>query len=938
MIGNTPRRSLLIAITLLSTLAVPKLGRAQAVSFIARRDFLPQLANSRAVAVGDFNGDGRLDLAIVNVTEGFGYISVLLGNGDGTFQAAVNYTIGNNHPGFVAVGDFNGDGKLDLAVSNSDPDNLLILLGNGDGTFQEAVSYNAGICPGSLVVGDFNGDGKLDLAVANSARLADPGGISVLLGNGDGTFQAAVHYTTGSDPRSVAVGDFNGDGKLDLAVGYFTDPNVSVLLGNGDGTFQAAQNFPVIYSDSVAVGDFNGDGKADLVVADGSVLLGNGDGTFQSAQRYSFGGGSVTVGDFNGDGKLDVVFSDTSNGTVSVQLGNGDGTLQTAKTFATGLSVLDATVAVGDFNGDGKLDVVTPSASVLLGNGDGTFLEAPTYAVGVGPNFVAGSDLNRDGVSDLVMTNLKGVSVLLGSGDGTFQAAQEYAAGTAPISVAVADVNGDGIPDLIVANHGNPFRNDRGGISVLLGNGDGTFQAARNFAAGTEPQSMAVGDLNGDGMLDLVLIDRGCLAFDSCSPTISVLLGNGDGTFQAAVNYEYTAGKSPWYGALGDFNGDGKLDLVVANNGSDNVSVLLGNGDGSFQGPQNFHSGINTSSVAIGDFNGDGDLDLAVATAGSGFVPAVAVLLGNGDGTFQAARSFADSSDSLVVVGDFNGDGKLDLALPNSSGVSILVGNGDGTFQPELLFGSGEGGGGAAAVGDFNGDGKPDLAVAGCFSARVCGVSVLINDTPRATSVAVLSSVNPSVFGQLVTLRAIVNPASGSETPTGTIVFQDGATTLGTVSLDSSGSVALTVSSFAVGTHQITATYSGDSGFLASHGSVTQNVSYAICPLYDQTRAVKSGATFPIQLYLCDASGNDVSSTAVALQAIQITSTSGYSGGAASPGNANPGGNFRFDTTLGPAGGYVFNLDTGGLAPGTYSLQFTAGGDPLSHAVNFAVR
>ena len=324
----------------------------------------------RAVTTGDFNGDGKLDLAVANLSDNS--VSVLLGKGDGTFQAAVDYTAGSA-PTFVAVGDFNGDGKPDLAVANNHDGNVSVLLGDGDGTFQAAVSYGAGSYPASVAVGDFNGDGKPDLAVANS----DDNNVSVLLGRGDGTFQTAVNYATGSVPLSVAVGDFNGDGKPDLAVANHWSDNVSVLLGNGDGTFQAAMNYTAgSYADSVAVGDFNADGKPDLAVTNYysdnvSVLLGRGDGTFQAAVNYATGSVplSVAAGDFNGDGKPDLVVVNVSDNSVSVLLGNGDGTFQPMAYYAVGLN--PTSVAVGDFNGDGRLDMAVANlrdntVSVLL--------------------------------------------------------------------------------------------------------------------------------------------------------------------------------------------------------------------------------------------------------------------------------------------------------------------------------------------------------------------------------------------------------------------------------------------------------------------------------------------------------------------------------------------------------------------------------------------
>jgi hypothetical protein len=220
---------------------------------------------------------------------------------------------------------------------------------------------------------------------------------------------------------------------------------------------------------------------------------------------------------------------------------------------------------------------------------------------------------------------------------------------------------------------------------------------------------------------------------------------------------------------------------------------------------------------------------------------------------------------------------------------------------------------------------------AGGFDAFIAEISF-----QSASSTALTSTANPSTVGQSVTFTATVSPVSpGTGTPTGTVTFKDGATVLGTTNL-AAGQASFTTSALSVGGHAITASYSGDGSFSASSASLTQNVGYALCLLYDATKSVKSGAVYPIKLQLCDANGVNLSSSSFTLHATQVTSVSGFSGDPESPGNANPDNDFRFDTTLGP--GYIFNFSTKGLATGTYSLNFTVTGDPTSHSATFGVK
>jgi serine/threonine protein kinase len=337
--------------------------------------------------------------------------------------------------------------------------------------FHLQVTYPVGKRPYAVAVGDFNKDGKLDLAVSNINNHT----VSVLLGKGDGSFHPAVEYAAGREPHGLAVADFNGDGRPDLVVANLGSDAVTVLLGKGDGAFEAPRKFAVgTHPRGVAVGDFNGDGKLDIAVANikgstVSVLLGKGDGSFHPAVQYQCPGGplSVAVADLDGDGRLDLVASSGGGNLVSVLRGKGNGTFQTARTYGVGSG--PGAVVVADFDGDGWPDVAVENfgsndVSVLLNKGDGTLRAAASYPAGSGPGGLAVGDFNGDGVPDLVVANHHSmdIGVLLGNADGTFRTALPFAAGWTPAGVAVADLNGDGRTDIIVVNH------HAGTVSVFL--------------------------------------------------------------------------------------------------------------------------------------------------------------------------------------------------------------------------------------------------------------------------------------------------------------------------------------------------------------------------------------------------------------------------------------------------------------------------------------
>jgi hypothetical protein len=478
---------------------------------------------------------------------------------------------------------------------------------------------------------------------------------------------------------------------------------------------------------------------------------------------------------------------------------------------------------------------------------------------------LAVADVNGDGKLDLVVSHhcadypgctTKGtVGVLLGNGNGTFQAPRVFGSGGFFAgSIAVADVNGDGKPDVVVVNgcpgDTAPDCSGSGMVSVLLGNGDGTLQAAVSFGAGPLTRGLAVGDVNRDGNPDLI-VGNECDGRANCpSGEVSVLLGNGDGTFQSAVNY--LSGELTEWVELADVNGDGKLDLVVAdfcdglpNCPSGEVGVLLGNGDGTFQTVVSYPSGgSGAASVAVGDVNGDGKLDVVVGNvnndnAGDG---SVGVLLGNGDGTFKAAVAFQADGQiaNSVILSDVNGDGRLDLLVPQfcpfhfgcrNSRVEVLVGAGDGTFQfvgrpvtgEDVFFAAN-----AIALGDVNGDGKADVLVA---TSRCAGdpcvletgtVGVLSNTSVVETHTALASSSNPAHVHQRVTFTATVTGLFAQKT-TGSVTFMQGDFVLRTAPVVS-GKATFAHTFTKTGTLPIKAVFSGDSNNKASTSATLSQV------------------------------------------------------------------------------------------------------------------
>jgi hypothetical protein len=563
-------------------------------------------------------------------------------------------------------------------------------------------------------------------------------------------------------------------------------------------------------------------------------------------------------------------------------------------------------------------------------SGNSFFLPAVIYGTGDTYAYsVAVADVNRDGKPDLLVANGAGgaggsVGVLLGNGDGTFKTVVKYyAGGNQTSSVAVSDLNGDGMLDLVVANS-----NGTNNIGVLLGNGDGTFRPVVTYSSGGgAAESVWIADVNEDGKRDILVAVNSSCTLCTDGGLLAVLLGNGDGTFQPAVMYSSGGYNAHWV-AAGDLNGDGKLDLVVANRcgredcvGDGSIGVLLGNGNGTFQIPVVYDSGgLDTDTVAIAEVNGDGRPDLVVAinnciSTSECALGTVGVLLGNGNGAFQPALLFGSGGYSYASaqVADVNGDGVPDIVVTNlcasnisncaflgTGSVGVLLGYGDGTFQPVLTYDSGAIGADSVAAVDVNGDGQPDLLV----TSLAGEVSVLLHSgaTQAPTTTTLTSLQNPSVFGQTITFIARVNAGSG--TPTGIVKILDGAAAVGSRTLQN-GSVSIAIASLTTGPHSITAAYQGSAGFAPSTSA----------PLTQTVTAATTAANLTSSL---NPAGTNQSVTFTATVTSQyggaVTGSVTFSSGSQTLGTASLSGN-------------AASLNTSFSTTGTYSISAKYNGD-----------
>jgi hypothetical protein len=777
------------------------------------------------IVTADFNRDGKADVVALNSNN---VLSILLGNGNGTFAAPKTIAIlPSNSAGFptlMVAADFNGDGKPDLLVVPSPGNVVKVFLGHGDGTFAAPVSIADGLpSAGDLAVGDFNGDDRPDIVLASGTSVA------VLLGKSGGIFAAPVVTKTNlsaPDHLILALGDVNRDSHIDVVV---TDTNgdLQVLLGTGSGAFRLMAFFSYnnnpVPPKAIAIGDFNGDGNPDIaagMVADLSIwalgqvciLSGYGDGTFNfgqsSAQPPCYSApdsfGEMLVTTLNG--KPDLLFS---SDPMIVQLNNGAGVLTQCNYAAGGV-----TMTLADFNGDGKQDVAAGTAGgvqVLLNAGSGV-LRAPPSISRIGGAFnvsmtMNSTDFNRDGYADLGMLDfwdehgwlIPSIDVLLGgaknvlnisSGSGLGFASYYFDSGPP----AIGDFNHDGYQDIAVGIIGdlNPFGGTQTGnyMQIYFGDGKGHFPT-QGPVVDLTTNFIAAGDFNGDGNADLASLDGS--AFE-------ILIGKGDGTFAPAVTY--SVGANPVFVLQRDLNGDGKKDIIVVNRDSNDVSVLLGKGDGTFLPQKTFAAGTAPVAAVTGDFNRDGKVDIAVAST-----KGVSVLLGNGNGTFQPQKTYSAAGPVTgIVQASLRQDGIESLIGIDSASQRFVVlpGVGNGTFGAPVVFPV-DRIPTAIVAGDFNHDGATDIALLGNGS-----LAVFYNQ--GGDKVALTSSSSKPKPNQSVTFTAHVTPSYGETgTPAGMVTFKDASRILGNVYLNA-GTASVTTK-FSAGTHKILAQYGGNTNF-----------------------------------------------------------------------------------------------------------------------------
>jgi hypothetical protein len=725
-------KQLEIVVALWGTGSVAILTEYHAAEFINQTTYSTGAApQPYSVAIDDFNNDNRSDIVVAN--SGTDNLGILLGLGNGTFRTQMIYSLGiDSHPQYVITGDINKDGQIDIVAANSMNDSISVIMGYGNGTFAVRTMYSTGdgSYPVAIALGDVNNDNRSDLVIANEHTNS----FGIFLGYDYALFQSQNTYSSAGtvNPNMIVVHDFNNDSYLDIAVTFSNSDNIGVLLGYGNGSFATMIIVSTGFGtqpQGLVVSDFNNDGRSDIAVSNSGsdnvgVLLGYSNGSFATMMTFSTGLGSdpyyVDVGDFNNDGHMDIVTANYGTNNIVIFLGYGNGSFAIVVTYSTGDNSSPVAVVVRDFNNDFKLDIAVANldnhnVGILLGYGNGSFANQLTYFVGPAsqPTWVAVGDFNSDNQLDIVVNDFNSnfVGILFGYGNGTFAAITTYLTGngSTPISVSIGDFNNDNRLDIAVANFGS------NNVVILFGFGDGTFLWGKPYStgSGSQPRALAIGDFNNDTRLDIAVANLG-------SSNVGVFLGYGNELFAVSKTKVIADGSLPNSVALGDFDNDGQLDIVVANYGTNNVGIFLGLGNGDFDTMITYSTGISSApySVAVGDFNNDNQSDIVVTNSET---DNIVILLGYGNGTFALPETYSTGARSrpyTVAITDFNNDNILDIVVANSgtNNVLLLYGSGNGKFENKESYSLGyDYRPYSIAIKDLNQDGWMDIVIA-CYN------------------------------------------------------------------------------------------------------------------------------------------------------------------------------------------------------------------------------
>ena len=692
---------------------VPALAAQELQFFHAIRNYpLPELPVT-SQAAGDLNGDGNLDFIFGSARE----VGVLFGTGTkrvvpGPRSPSVDVA---HH---MVAADFTGDGKVDIVVSDQYNSKVVVLQpGRGDGRFGEPILIDARAA-NAIGAGDFNEDLLPDLVIV------DVNSTFILLNRGGGKFETRAELRAGN-PAGIAIADVNRDAHQDIVLGG-QGASVTILLGDGAGAFRIAGAFQAGNVDLVAVADFNRDGAPDIATVNRdlsdwvraatlTLFRGVGDGTFRLERTRSlpFSPNAISAADFNRDGAPELFL--TGEERTAVLARNNNGTFRDIPGPTVPVYSLVTGLTVADLDRDGNLDAVTgngTAATVLMGNGDGTMMTPPSFALQPGTTGAAAGDFDGDGLGDFAVANSRtGTILVLRSQPGGGLVKTQLSPAPGIGAIHACDVNKDGKLDLI------GFRSAPAALVVLLGNGDGTFaERAAIPLIGQAVFPPAVGDFNRDGKLDIV---EGLA--DSTAGTandLQFIAGNGDGTFQSPLVFN-APGTRILSHTPGDFNEDGKLDLAYVSN--QQLRILPGNGNGTF-GAATVVGYYGASELLASDLNADGHTDLI--TTG------IVILFGNGDGAFREPVRYVGGigRERGLAVADLNGDGLQDLlfvAALQGNHMGVLLGTGSGAFASTRFYATGRSPLVAAPI-QFNPYGRPDAAVVNQDSDSV---TLLINVT-----------------------------------------------------------------------------------------------------------------------------------------------------------------------------------------------------------------